>query len=282
MKIDCLSKIKSTATKKHKGIVNIANYILSSPEGVVNFTISELASNAKTSIASVSRFCNRLGYKNYRDFLIGLAASLSKNSAPVSDYFYENDKPPEIIKKVFEMNKHVLTETEGILNPLDITTIAKKILNAKRVFLIGVGGSGYVSKFGTIRFSSLGINAVAIIDPYEGTMALESSIAKDVIIGISHTGRSSSVINLLRIARQKKMYVVGITNYVDSALTRLADINLFTAFRERRINAAVSSTAVSQLCLLDCLYFVIAHYQGTKFKNTIRKIEQNAEKYLRQ
>ena len=43
----------------------IAKYILNNPKEVVDMTVSELAETSDVSIASVSRFCRKVGLKRF-------------------------------------------------------------------------------------------------------------------------------------------------------------------------------------------------------------------------
>ena len=138
-----------------------------------------------------------------------------------------------------------------------------------------------MAKAGALRLASLGVTALAITDPYEGLLTLSSSSNKDVVIAISHTGRSEVVIQLLEIARDKGARTVALTNYSDSILADKCEFALVTSFRERRINAAVSTSSIEQLCMLYAIYFLIAHLQGGRAEQTFLEIESNAERIIR-
>ncbi len=199
----CLSKIQTIAGTQQRGAIKIARYVLVHAEEVVTLTISELAGKMGTSVASVSRFCSRLGYDSYRAFQIDLSASLVNKSSSVSDMFRANDSPSTIIKRVFELNRQSLADTESLLKHQVLTSVARLMIRAKRVLLLGIGGSGFVAELGALRFESLGITALAITDPYRGLMALMSATKADVVFAISHTGRSALIIKLLTLAQEK-------------------------------------------------------------------------------
>ena len=175
----------------------------------------------------------------------------------------------------------LLADTEALLDSESLVTVAKSIMTARRLCVIGIGGSGLVAKSGAFRLASLGITVLAITDPYEGLLTLSSTTPKDVVIGISHTGRSAIVLELMKLAREKGALAVGITNYSDSTLARNSDFRLLTSFRERRINAAVSSSSIAQLSVLDAIYFLIAYFQGPKAERLVLEIEKAAENILR-
>ena len=277
----CLSRIQTISGIKQKGAIKIARHLLAYPEQAVDLTISQLAAKMSTSVASLSRFCSRLGYENYRAFQIDLTASLANAPSPVSDMFRTNDSPSTIIKRVFEINRQSLTDTEKLLEHKDLILIAKLIIRTRKVFFLGIGGSALIARQGALRFESLGIMALAITDPYEGLLTLSSATSDDVVFGISHTGRSELIVKLLKLAQDKGARTVGIANYVDSPLSKLSEFSLLTSFGERRINAAVSSSRIAQMCILDALYFLAAYYQSSKAEHLALQAEEAAEKLLR-
>jgi len=281
LKGNCLSRIRSMARVEGAITDRVSRFVLAHPGDAVGLTISKLATKAGASVATVSRFCTGLGYENYRAFQIDLAASLAANEAAVSDVFGPGDKPATIVERVFEMNRQSLLDTEALLEREKVNAVAKLLMRARRLFLIGIGDSGLIAKSAALRFGSLAIATHAITDPYEGVLLLSSATSRDVAVGISHTGRTAVTTNLLQLAQRKRARTIGITNYADSTLAALSEFTLLTSFRERRVNAAVSSSAIAQMCLLDAIYFLIAYYQGAKAQDLASEIERVAEDSLR-
>ncbi len=259
----------------------ISRYVLDQPERAMQLTLTQLAAEVGTSVASISRYCNMLGYPNYRAFQIDLTASVSALNAPVSDLFCAGDDLHTVIRRVFALNRQGLADTEALLNHDRLVEVVHWILDAPRLYLVGIGGSGLVARTGALRLASLGITALAITDPYEGLLTLSSASEQDVVLGISHTGQSDLVLQLVDLAKRQGARTVCITNYADSPLARLSDVTLMTSFRERRINAAVSTSSIEQLCILDAIYFVLAHLQGSSAEERVLRIEQNADRILR-
>ncbi|MHB9038885.1 MAG: MurR/RpiR family transcriptional regulator [Armatimonadota bacterium] len=277
----CLSRMQSMAATGKNTAVAISKFVLANPELVLQITLAELANRVGTSVASISRYCNLLGYENYRAFQIDLTASLASNASPVSDLFSPSDDPHTLISRVFQINRQGLADTEVLLNHETLIEVARLVMNSRRLCLLGIGSSGLVAKSSALRLASLGITALAITDPYEGLLTLSSSSSKDVLIAISHTGRSEMVIQLLELAKDKGARTVGLTNYSDSILADKCEFALLTSFRERRINAAVSTSSIEQLCVLDAVYFLIAHLQGPRAEKMVLEIENNAERIIR-
>jgi len=74
---------------------------------------------------------------------------------------------------------------------------------------------------------------------------------------------------------------VALTNYPQSPLAAASAFQLITAFREHRINAAVSSSIVAQLCILDSLYFILGSWGGDQTEKLANEAEERTKQMLR-
>jgi len=275
-----LALLHTVAGGRKKSFAEIARYILANYHDVAHLNLYHLAEKTGTSTATVSRFSVYLGYKNYRAFQLDMVSSAVRESA-VSDIFQKDDTPATIIRRVFELGRKNLKDTEALVDTRVLVNVARLIINARRVIFFGVGSSGLIGRLGAIRFEGLGISTAGVNDPYEGLLMLSSADRRDIVIGVSHSGRSTVTLDLLRLARKRGAYTVALTNYSDSALAKLADTAILTVFRERRINSAVSHSGISQMSVIDALYFLAAHFQGSSFEDMAEKVEENAERLLR-
>jgi DNA-binding MurR/RpiR family transcriptional regulator len=276
-----LSRIRSIASLRGGCVAKIANLVLGNPDEAVGMNILELADRVGTSASTVSRFCARLGYSSYKAFQIDLSASLASNPSSVSDYFSPGDDVATIARRVFALNSASLADSLALLDPGNLEQIARLVLSAKRVFIFGMGASGLIARLCAFRFESLGTTTISLSDPFEAVMLLASATEKDLLICISHSGRSSLVVNMASFAKEQGVCIVGITNYADSPLAKMAEFVLLTSFRERKVSAAVSSSAVAQVCVLDAVYFAAAHCQSEKTEKLGERIEKIADRLLR-
>lgn len=131
------------------------------------------------------------------------------------------------------------------------------------------------------RFLSLGLTALTLEDPYFQIFATATVAGGDVVIGISHTGQTASVIEGIEQARRRGAATVALTNYPRSPLAAASDFALITAYREHRVNAAVSSSRIAQMCLIDSLYFILGSWRGKPAQVLAEEAEQRTRKILR-
>jgi DNA-binding MurR/RpiR family transcriptional regulator len=260
----------------------IARFVLKAPIRARNLSIEELAIACGASAATVHRLCRDMGYDGYKDFQLDLAASLAvKADAVTLEEFGEGASPETIVRRVFEYHRLSLSDTERLLDVRVLTSVAKLIQRSGRVLLLGFGASGLTARRAADVFLNLGYTAIAVVDPFTQIFATENAGPNDVVVGISHTGRTASVIEGIQAARRRGARTVALTNYAQSPLAEASEFQLLTAFHEHRINAAASSSIAAQLCVLASLYFILGSWGGSKAKRLADEAEQRAQKILR-
>ena len=278
----CLPRLRARVRSGPSTLRKIARFVLKAPFRARNLSIEELGKACGASAATVHRLCCDMGYAGYKDFQLDLAASLASNADAVTlEEFGEGASPETIVRRVFEYHRLSLSDTERLLDVRVLTSVAKLIQRSGRVLLLGFGASGQVARRAADVFLNLGYTAIALVDPFTQIFATENAGPDDVIVGISHTGRTASVIEAIQAARRKGARTVALTNYAQSPLALASEFQLITAFHEHRINAAVSSSIAAQLCVLASLYFILGSWGGSKAKRLAREAEQRAQKILR-
>jgi DNA-binding MurR/RpiR family transcriptional regulator len=74
-----------------------------------------------------------------------------------------------------------------------------------------------------------------------------------VLVAISHSGRSTTVLEAMRLARRAGATVVLITNFPVSPLAKQADVKLLTAAFSKNITGEMISRRVAELCIIESL-----------------------------
>lgn len=261
--------------------VAIGRFVLKSPFRARSMSIGELAIACGASAATVYRFCRVLGYAGYKEFQLDLAAAVAQNDAITLEDFSGNASPRAIVRQVFEYNRQSLAETARMLDVRVLVRVAKLIQRSRKVLFVGIGASALVARYASLRLLSLGLSALAVVDPYLQIFATENVGAGDVVAGISHTGQTDHVVEAVRTARRRGARTVAITNYPQSPLAAASNFRLITAFHEHRINAAVSSSITAQLCVINSLYFLLGSWAGQGARKLADEAEARSQKLLR-
>jgi DNA-binding MurR/RpiR family transcriptional regulator len=259
----------------------IADYLLSLTMADLNASIEEYARKAGTSVASISRFCNKIGYESFQTLKINLSRELRYEPEVVLPIFDPDDDAELSIRKAFSEAVTNLEATERTVNYVGLRDVAQRISRSKRLYFFGLGGSGGVGYLGELFFSHIGYTAKAISDPYSMAVCAGHVGASDTVIGLSHSGRTREVVEATKTAKAQGAYTVGITNYARSPLAAMTDSTLITACQEHKVHFAQSNSMVVQLTLLRALYILAASQINRTVITKVNSIEGSVQRNLR-
>jgi DNA-binding MurR/RpiR family transcriptional regulator len=93
----------------------------------------------------------------------------------------------------------------------------------------------------------------------------------DVAIGISHTGATVDTIESLAEARRQRAVTVAITNFPNSAISRVADHVLTTSARETTFRSGAMASRIAALTVVDFLFVAVAQ---RRYGETMRALER--------
>lgn len=278
---NCLISIRGIYPSLYEAEKRVADFSLKYPDRTINLSITSLAKESKVSIATITRFANLLGFKSFPEMKIKLAQDLISPFQNIHEDIKDSDEPDTVVRKIFQTNIQSLYDTLEIINPENVIKVIEFLSNARKVVLYGIGGSGIVALDAQNRFLHLGVNCHSYIDSYMQIVTAETLSKDDVAIGISHTGRTKPVCDALTLARKQKVKTVCITNYINSPISKIADICFYTALHEKKFGAATISSRIAQLAIIDTIYVLFAI---SKYKNilpTVERINKEVDKKLR-
>ena len=105
----------------------IADYFLDIDFEGLNSSIDEIANAIGTSVASISRFCKRLGYDSFKRFKITISRDLQYEPEQILPIFNRDDEPSLSIRKVFSEAVTNLQATEGVVDFAAVSEVAERI-----------------------------------------------------------------------------------------------------------------------------------------------------------
>ena len=259
----------------------IADYTLHLDFDGLNAPIDEYAKKIGTSVASISRFCAKIGYDSFQTLKISRSRELGHEPQPVPALFSPDDYPELSIRKVFSEAVSNLRATEERLDFPSIERVADRILSSDRLFFLGMGGSGGVSILGQIMFSHIGFDTTSVNDPYSMLVCAGHVDSRHTVLGLSHSGATKNVMKALSIARERGAFTVGITNYPKSPLAELAEVTLNTACHEHSVHFAKSNSMAVQMTIIRALYILVASRGGEAIDQGVARIEESVRRNLR-
>lgn len=267
-----LLQISALYDNMGKAEKKIADFIKENPDELISLSITALAARCKCSEATVVRFSRKIGFIGYQDLKISLAKEQGKKK--ISFTITKDDDCYGVFEKVTNDIYLSLEKTKKVLSPDMLGKAADKIIRANRVAIFGLGNSSSIAADAQHKFMRAGCNATAYSDNHMQAMAASHLGERDVAIGISHSGSSKDIVDAMRIARSNGATTICITNNGKSPITRQSDISLFTASDETKYSILGLNSRISQLAVIDSIYFYMVYQMDQKALEAIEATER--------
>lgn len=134
------------------------------------------------------------------------------------------------MSRIKNLINQFLESSNDMISALDskvIEDFAEQLKKAKRVYTVGVGSLGLLAKGFATKLTYLGHETYFI-----GETLMPSPSKNDLLIAISESGEAEYTVRAARIAKNLGATVVAITSCSQSALGKLADLNIEVKWKE--------------------------------------------------
>ncbi|WP_133471098.1 MurR/RpiR family transcriptional regulator [Paraglaciecola marina] len=270
--MNILEKITQHNSLFSKSERKVAEIILANPQTAIHSSIATLAKMSGVSEPTVNRFCRRLDTKGYPDFKLHLAQSLANGTPYVNRHVEENDGPDEYTKKIFEST---MASLEVARQSVDINTINRAVdllTQAQKISFFGLGASASVAHDALNKFFRFNVPVVYFEDILMQRMSCMNCGEEDVVVLISHTGRTKSLVEIAQIARGNDATVMGITSK-GSPLAKECNIVLSLEVPEDTDMYMPMASRIAQLILIDILATGFTLRRGNKFRENLKRVK---------
>lgn len=252
-----IENLESPNFKVTKSDKILIGYIKNNIEDVFYKPISQIAKESNIGEATITRFSKKMGFNGLQDFKVTLAqeiSSLSKNKNIINSNIENNEPVVDTAKKLLISNINTLESTVDIINGQDIHKSSQLIINAKRIYFVGIGYSGIIAQDSNYKFMRIGLNCVSFDSSH--TMIMMASIMEkgDLLIAISHSGETDEIIKTVKLAKENEVDVISITKKKESSLKDISDIHLEYISEETLLETGSISSKLAQIFLIDLIY----------------------------
>ena len=263
--VDALDLIEGRLPALTGASRRVAEAITGDPWAVLGMTIYELAEVSGVSLPSVTRFCRAVGYPGYRELLQALAQSLGrldlKDLTPPEP---EGEAPglPALVAGIVARQIEALQNTQRFLDYEALERAVTMLAEGSRVYVVGSGGA-YVSALGTaVKLNWAGVPACATApDIFSNQLvALEEG---DVVVAISHQGRTLDTIETLRLARSFGARTISISAIVHAPIGEMAEVALAVFSPARALHGTFTVAHTAELVVADILAAAVAERKWT-------------------
>lgn len=271
--MNTLEKIQSHLELLSKSERKVAEVILASPQTAIHSSIATLARMADVSEPTVNRFCRRLDTKGFPDFKLHLAQSLANGTPYVNRNVEEDDSVDAYTGKIFES---VMASLDTVKANLDIAAINRAVdllTQAKKISFFGLGASAAVAHDAMNKFFRFNIPVVYFDDIVMQRMGCMNSSEGDVVVLISHTGRTKNLVEMAQLARENDAAVIAITSR-DTPLAHEATLALLLDVPEDTDVYMPMVSRIAQLTLIDVLATGFTLRRGAKFRDNLKRVKE--------
>ena len=270
--MNTLELIKNNLNTFSKSERKVAETILAAPKVAIHSSIATLAKSAEVSEPTVNRFCRRLDTKGFPDFKLHLAQSLANGTPYVNRNVNEDDGVEAYTSKIFESTMACLNVAK---NNLDINLINRAVdvlTQANKISFFGLGASSSVAHDALNKFFRFNIPVSCFDDIVMQRMSCINSSEGDVIVLISHTGRTKPLVEIARLAGENDAFVIELTAY-DSPLAEQSNLVLSLGVPEDTDIYMPMSSRIAQLVLIDVLTTGFTLRRGAKFRDNLKRVK---------
>ncbi len=280
---DAISSIVKKAGYLQPALKRIADYILEHAEACKTITTKNLAAECEVAESTVTRFVHEVGYDSFQEMKIAIAEYLmaSQNGETHAEGLHvfedigRSDSTDTIVSKIYHRNVQTLSNTRQLVNLEKLNLAAEAIENADALLFCCMGSSAVAAEEAVMRFSRAGKKCVLQRDESLQKIQAATSTEKDTVIGISNSGRSTSVIQCLKLAKQNGARTIAVTSFEDSPIVNFADITLFTPTKNAGQGTGLdwesTSSKIAQIFLIDVLY---ACYASRHFEDALGNLDK--------
>jgi DNA-binding MurR/RpiR family transcriptional regulator len=277
MALDVLSNVRQALPRLSSSEARVAEAIIADPTVVVDLTITDLAHLCGTSLSTVARFCQTLGYTGYREFRMEVATSISREAAERDRFgladsdINPDDSASEVVAKIAFHEVLAIEQTAQGLDVAVLDRVVGAIAGAGHVDLYGFGASGLTAQDLQQKLARIGISAFCSVDVHLALVSAALRKPGDVAIGISHSGLTTETIHALTVAGEAGAMTVAITNSPESPIADAADSVLTTQARESTYRMGAMSSRIAQLALVDFLFVRVAQRRHQEVAEPLRR-----------
>ncbi|MDU2558449.1 MAG: MurR/RpiR family transcriptional regulator [Anaerococcus prevotii] len=251
---DKIEEISDDLTKSESDLVE---YIIENKNDVINYNITELAEKTKLSIATISRFSRKMGYRNFQRLKTDMNLSFAEESMIFSTARTDSESK-SLLDTIVNSNINYLDST---IRSLDCQKVDKICTILNNSYRYNIFGSDFSSIYCT--YLSQNLSNTKLIGNYTPSINQQIQDSKkltsnDCAIIIDYDKEENKdMTHIFKILKINRVPVILFTNKSFNYLERNSDVSIYTSPITKKDTLPVQSN-----------YFVIFDYLFLSYKDT--------------
>ena len=256
----------------------VAAYFIDNIDKIPFLNVQAVSKATNTSVASVVRFAQRTGFKGFSELRDAIADSLQNqmNNKEIFQLFDKNKAEEDLLTSVANIDIKNINDTLNLIHRDEFDKTVQHILNSEKVYTIGLGISHLLSEILAYQLSQVAIDAGAFKNnycPFHEQMPLLNK--KDLIIAFSFPPYSQDTVDVAKIASEKGISVIAVTNKEASPITFFSKVNLIVHSENMLFTNSFAAISV----LINALATACALKNKSRTKSLQKETTKIVEQY---
>lgn len=248
-----LQLIKAYQGKFSKQQSKIAAYLINNYEKAAFFTATQLAKEIGVSQPTVIRFSQFLGFSTYGIFLESIQEVLKYEITSTQRLRISLGKKNNFGGSEFDIIFKEMQTLEKLANTFphqQYNQLVEQICLSNKVAIVGTRGSASFSQYLAYFLGKVKQNVMPICcgstSAYDRLLNFKEN---DLIIAMAFPRYPRETIEIVRFCKEKNKKVVGITDKIDSPLSKISDVSIVIPITFTTIFDSYSSV----MCLFNMI-----------------------------
>lgn len=248
--------------------------ILSEPEEIFYLSSREMGDRYSVDSSTIVRTVQAMGYEKYADFVRDLRNHFVVQITPYSAMKAAARKKSSVtgyVQQSLAQDLENLNALERDLDSQKVVGISKRMLKARRILVVGIDYAESLAlslAYGLLR---QGIDAEA---PTGSKGVVQNKVRvltkEDLLIGISFSPGLQETIDSVKLASQRGVPTIGITDRDKSPIARFCDDYLIASIER----TSFFDSYVAPVALINAITIACAHSQPKRLLALLEQTEK--------
>ncbi|MBP3479064.1 MAG: MurR/RpiR family transcriptional regulator [Oscillospiraceae bacterium] len=279
MKQDILSLLETKAVSFSKGQKRIAQYLIESYDKAAFMTANRLGKTVGVSESTVVRFAVELGFDGYPSMQKAMQEMVVNRLTSVQRIEVAHDRigDQDILSMVLQADMEKLRQTGETVDRKEFQAAVDAILNARRIYIIGVRSAAPLANF-LAHYLNYMFDNVQVVTASGSSEMFEKIVgieASDAVVAFSFPRYSTSTAKGARYCRSTGATVIGVTDSHLSPLGQNCDHVLLT----KSDMVSLVDSLVAPLSVVNALVVALAARREKEISKTFGELEHIWEEY---
>ncbi len=232
---------------------DIADFFINNTE-IISLSSKNVSQLLYVSEASLSRFSKKCGFSGFREFVYEYQREINSLTGSISTLTHD----------VIELYGDILMKFEDFIVEEQVAKLYEYANSNQRIYVYGIGSSGYVAREFAVRLSKAGYQIEAITDIENIKVHCSKKHEDALIIGISLSGKTNSVLEALIQAKENQNDVVLMTSRSKSSISEVLANVILVPTIQSLTNESMISPQFPLLVITDIIYSYFAQQDRRK------------------